>query len=151
MDTVLSESNVVLNSTVKVVLCNFFTRMLKSRWYLMLEKQSCAKDVWYFMVASSMCLQHIEESEIRWLGQMGQWNLDVGSVDVNDLVWDEYLLCSLLPFFLLGHQLFWVVSECWAPEPATERPSSGGVMRTPETERILNPVMLEEHPRKCTK
>lgn len=143
MDSVLSESNIVLNSSVKVVLCNFFTRMLKSRWYLMLEKQSCAKDIWwYFVVAASVCLQQIEESEI-WLGQMGQWNLDVGTIDLNDLVLDFSAVCYPSSEWFQSAELLNLLLSSLLVEELREHLKL--------FERILNPVKLEEYPRKWTK
>lgn len=80
----------------------------------------------------------------RWVNEVLMWEQQM---------WVAWLgmntfsaVCYL--FFILGPQLFQVVSECWAPEPATEVPSSEGVTIASESERILNPVKLEEYPRK---
>lgn len=138
MDTVHSESKMVLNSTAKVILCKFFIRMVKSRWCLMLEKESCAKDIGCF---PCVCNSRVWDKTI-------QWNLDLEKRDVNNFVWGKYLLCTGTLFLKLDHQLFRVVLECWAAKPATELPYSREIMRTPEMERILNPAKLEEYHRR---
>lgn len=139
MDIVRSESKMVLNSTVKVILCKFFIGMLKSRWCLLCWRGGA--------VLKTLGVCHVFATNRRVWDKTIQWNLDVGTRDVNNFIWGKYLLCTRT-FFLLGHQLFRVVLECWAAKPATELLYTGGVMRTPEMERILNPAKLEEYHRR---
>lgn len=90
-----------------------------------------------------MCLQQTEECEIRQFNEIWTWEQEmwITSSGVNTM-------SALERFFLLGHQLFRVVLECWAAKPATELLYTRGVMRTPEMERILNPAKLEEYHRR---